>query len=195
MSADRSSRKAKTQGQSTVEFVLSLILFMGFLFFFMKLSYFLAYGNLVQYATFLAARAYQASGPDRQDQEERARVTLVRLLKKSEGEAGTERFQSIAQGFGGGNPTGAQIGAGTGFDATDDAKSWLQGVRYTFRSRLFVSLLGDKPDPASSTAAGPPLPPGVMSLTSESWLSRESTESECSEEVLTTLKGKLDNGC
>lgn len=191
----RRCHRSRSQGQSTVEFVLSMILFMGFLFFFMKLSYFLAYGNLVQYATFLAARSYQASGPNRQDQEDRARVTLIRLLKKSEGEAGTERFQSIAQGVGGGNPTGAQIGAGTGFDATDDAKSWLQGVRYTFRSRLFVSLLGDKSDPASASATGPQLPPGVISLTSESWLSREPTEQECRDEVEGQKEGVLDNGC
>jgi len=191
----RHCHRSRSQGQSTVEFVLSMILFMGFLFFFMKLSYFLAYGNLVQYATFLAARSYQASGPNRQDQEDRARVTLIRLLKKSEGEAGTERFQSIAQGAGGGNPTGAQIGAGSGFDATDDAKSWLQGVRYTFRSRLFVSLLGDKSDPSSTSTTGPQLPPGVISLTSESWLSREPTEQECQDEVLGQKEGTLDNGC
>jgi hypothetical protein len=183
-------RRAGEQGQSTTEFILTMILFVGFMFFFMKLSYFLAYGNFVQYATFLAARAYQSAGPDPADQAERARVTIVRLLKKSEGETGTERFKGIAQGTGGGNPTGAQIGPGPGYEPTNDANSWLQGVRYTFRSRLFVSLFGSKPN-ASVTDRQEP---GSVTLTSESWLGREPTASECAEEMR-RLKGEVDNGC
>ena len=181
-------------GQSTLEFVLTMILFVGFLLFFMKLSFFMAYGNLVQYATFLAARSYQASGPDENDQRDRAKLTLVRLLKKSEGETGTERFQAIAQGSGGGDPIGAQVGPDALFDPADDANSWLQGVRYTFRSRLFVNLLGDKPSPPQPGQPGAQSP-GVVSFISESWLGREVTESECRQEGEEVLRGELDNGC
>jgi hypothetical protein len=169
-----------------------MILFAGFLLFFTKVAYVFAYGNLVQYATFLAARAYQASGADPADQQERARLTLVRLLKKSEGETGTERFQSIARGIGGDGVAGAEIGPGPGFDPTEDANSWLQGVRYTFRSRLFVSLFGDRPGPGTA-ASGASQPPGTLSLTSESWLGREPTRSECEQEM--SSRGYVDNGC
>lgn len=189
------ARDASQLGQSTVEFVLTLILFVGFLFFFMRLSYFLAYGNLVQYATFLAARSYQAAGPDPDDQVQRARLVVIRLLKKSEGETGTERFPTIAQGVGAGDVAGAVIGPGTGYNPTDDANSWLQGVRYTFRSRLFVSLLGSSPQSTAPAPQGEV--PGSVSLTSESWLGREPTESECQAEMggLNGARGVLDNGC
>lgn len=184
--------RKRQEGQSTMEFILTMILFVGFLFFFMRLSYFLAYGNFVQYATFLAARSYQAAGPDPADQAERARLVIVRLLKKSEGETGTERYQSIAQGVGGGNPTGAEIGPGSGYNPTDVANSWLQGVRYTYRSRLFVRLFGSTPN---ASANGPVRQePGSVTLTSESWLGREPTVSECETEMR-QLKGQVDNGC
>jgi len=187
--------KKRELGQSTVEFVLTMILFVGFLFFFMRLSYFLAYGNLVQYATFLAARSYQAAGPDPADQTARAKLVIIRLLKKSEGETGTERFPAIAQGVGGGDPVGAVVGPGTGYNPTDDANSWLQGVRYTFRSRLFVSLFGSKPTANSTEPNGGG--PGSVSLTSESWLGREPTVSECEAEMssLNGARGLVDNGC
>ena len=192
-------KRGREQGQSTVEFILTMILFVGFLFFFMRLSYFLAYGNLVQYATFLAARSYQAAGPDPEDQMARARLVIIRLLKKSEGESGTERYQAIAQGVGGGEPVGAQIGPGPGYNPTDDANSWLQGVRYTFRSRLFVKLFGSKPNPSTGAliGAGASSEPGSVSLTSESWLGREPTESECRDEMssINGTRGLLDNGC
>ena len=111
-------------------------------------------------------------------------------------ETGTERYQGIAQGVGSGDPVGAQIGPGPGFVPTDDTNSWQQGVRYTFRSRLFVNLLGSKPKPAQSVQ-GASQEPGAVSLTSESWLGREPTESECQSEMsnLNGARGYYDNGC
>lgn len=174
------------QGQSTIEFALVLIMLMAFVLFFIQLSFVFAYGNFVHYATFMSARAYLSSGIDRGDQVERARSVIVRLLKKSEGESGTERFPAIAKGEGGddGVVKGLAIGTPQNFSKTDTSLSWQEGVRYTFRSRIFLMPLSGKKDSG----------PSSLTLTSESWLGRETTTEECKED-LASKKGIFDNGC
>jgi hypothetical protein len=177
------------KGQSTVEFALTLIMLLAFLLFFFQLSMVFAFGNYVHYATFMSARAYLSSGSDIEDQKSRAREVIVRMLKKSVGQAGVDKFPSIARGIGGGDPGGFQADPPSQYNPTDLHFSWMQGVRYTFRSKIFLIPLGRarKKKQAENDL-------NSITLTSESWLGREPTDAECRNDM-----GKkawfFDNGC
>lgn len=183
---DRGNRASRVseEGQSTVEFAIILIFLMAFVLFFIQLSLVFAYGNYVHYATFMGARALLSSGPTTNDQIERSRAVMVRMLKKSEGQAGTDRWPGIAKGVGGGEIAGAEIGPGGQYAKGNPAFSWQQGVRYRFRSRLFwIPLGGD----ASVNE---------LTLTSESWLGREPSYEECVADLSERVGAIfLDNGC
>lgn len=176
-------------GQSLIEFALAIFLVFGLLFFFIQLSLMLSWGNFVQYATFMSARAYLSGGTTPQDQEERAKDVLRRMVKKGN-LSSDDRFPMIARGYQGdsnGDIVGAAIGASQQFDSSNYDLSWMQGVRYTFRSRLFVLPIGRAGSPPSADA-------GQAILTSESWLGRDPTYQECLSAVQ-ALKGQIDNGC
>ncbi len=177
-----------SRGQSTIEFALTLMLIAIFSLFYVQLSLVFAYGNFVHYATFMSARAYLASGPTKADQAGRARDVIVKMLQRSSGEAGTGRFPSLGKGFGPGNPPGFQVDDPPQYDPVNRDFSWMQGVRYTFRSRLFAVPLGR----SSGTGGGGSV--NVVTLTSESWLGREPSYEECAEEM-SERKGIFDNGC
>jgi hypothetical protein len=189
--------RKRESGQSTLEFILTIILLMGFVTFYTRFAYFLGYANLVQYATFMSARAYQSAAATQDEQSAAAENVIVALLKKSQGQRNTERF-AIAKPENVGSPKGARIGADTvNFVATDENFSWLQGVRYSFRGQLFVNLFGTRPTAASAAPGGSP---GDVKLTSESWLGREPTDEECSQELATRSSNgnkpeAPDNGC
>ncbi len=182
------TRGTSESGQSLIEFALSILLVFGMLFFFIQLAFILSWGNYVQYATFMSARAYLSAGTTRTDQEARALEVLSRMVKQGV-ISNADRFPSIAVGEGGDDPTvkGASVGGGPGFNPDSYDLSWMQGVRYTFRSRLFVLPIG-KPGkvPAAST--------GQAVLTSESWLGRDPAYRDCLS-VMQQLKGQIDNGC
>jgi hypothetical protein len=178
----------KESGQSLIEFALSIFLVFGLLFFFLQLALMLSWGNYVQYATFMSARAYLSGGSTKSDQEERAKEVLRRMVKRGS-VSNEDRFPMIAKGQGGDDDTvkGSSIGGGPTFDPGNHDLSWMQGVRYTFRSRLFVLPVG-RPGTAPDASTGQAV------LTSESWLGRDPTYQDC----LTTmrqLKGQIDNGC
>jgi hypothetical protein len=175
------------EGQSTIEFALTLMLVAIFSLFYVQLSLVFAYGNYVHYATFMSARAYLSSGQSKSEQAGRARDVIVKMLQRSEAEAGSSRFPALGKGSGPGNPPGFQVDDPAQYDATNRDFSWMQGVRYTFRSRLFAVPLG------KSTAA-PGQSVNTVTLTSESWLGRETSYEECAEEM-TARKGIFDNGC
>jgi hypothetical protein len=194
----RFPKKKKTigneSGQSLVEFAMSMLLIFGFLFFFIQLSLILAWGNYVQYATFMSARAYLSGGKNRDDQYDRAKRVLQKMVKMGEGDS-RDRFPMIAKGQGGDEPAGAEIGSGQKFDRDNYYLSWMQGVRYTFRSRLFLLPLGTSGNRSNPNA-------GNLILTSESWLSREPTYTEClkyfnDSGIGPVGSGKvvIDNGC
>ncbi|MCM2322415.1 MAG: pilus assembly protein [Oligoflexia bacterium] len=169
-----------------MEFALSLLLMMGFVLFFVQLSLLFAYGNLVHYATFMAARAYQAAGMTDQDQVRRARDTIVRLLKKSQGEPGLEKYRFIAQGEGGdGDVSGLTLGPGPQFDPKNIDLSWMQGVRYSFRGKVSMVPIGAAGRPNSNS----------VTLTSESWLGREKSFGECMTYMRKLGGALIDNGC
>lgn len=175
--------KKNSSGQATIEFALTILLVMAFTFFFLQLSMTMAFGNFAHYATFMAARAYQAASFSTEDQKDRALQTLASMVKKSTTQTGIDRFPGIAKGIGGdGTMNGAYIGEGAEFDPENPDYSWLLGVRYTFKSRLFVLPLG-----RGASASD-------LTLTSESWLGREPTHEEC-KDYMGAKHAIWDNGC
>jgi hypothetical protein len=165
--------RGNRKGQSTVEFALTLILLMAVIFF--------------HYATFMSARAYLSAGPDQSDQMNRAKLVIEKTLKQSEILANRDRFPGIAQGVGGsGDPAGFDAGPPAEFVAGQRSSSWMQGVRYTFKSRLFLIPMG-----GSSANGGSA---NSLTLTSESWLGRETDEDECQTQM-GKVQGIYDNGC
>lgn len=109
------------------------------------------------------------------------------MLKKSQSQSGVDRFPMIAKGTGGGDPAGADITEPEQFKADDPSSSWMQGVRYTFKSRLFLMPMG-------TGAAAAKAARGTVTLKSESWLGREPAYDECQGEM-GRVKGIFDNGC
>lgn len=177
--------QADQSGQGTVEFALSLLISMGFVVFFFQLAMNFAVGNYIHYATFMSARAYQSAGPSEADQISRGRRVLARMVKRSESSEGIDRFGFIAKGEGGEDATlkGASVGRHPRFDKDTFNLSWLEGVRYTFRSKLtLIPLQG-----ASESNS--------LVLTSESWLGREPSARECREAVIQSGGRVIDNGC
>jgi hypothetical protein len=185
------SRKKKQMrqgesGQSTVEFALTLLLLMAFVLFYLQTAMMMAFGNYVHYATFMSARALLAAGPDQTDQEARAREVLVRMVKRRNS-PGIDRLPMIAKGEGQGDVPGAKFTPPSQFAPTTNS-SWMQGVRYTFRSRLFLMPMGGAGKGAAARAAN------SVSLTSESWLGREPSYQEC-QDAMGKMEAIFDNGC
>lgn len=182
--AQARKKMADRQGQATLEFALVMLLVLSFSMFFIQLCLSLAWGNFVHYATFMAARAFVAGGGDETGQTERAKLVIQRTLKKG----GKDRFPNVAKGVGGGAAglEGVEIGKGPGYEPTRGS-SWPEGVRYTFRSRLFSippALPGKKMDEGDNS----------VTFTSESYLLREPTYDECVRNVI-AQGGFVDNGC
>ena len=177
-------------GQASVEFALVLIMLMSFVLFYIQLSFIFAFGNYAHYATFMAARALQSSGADDEDQATRAKDVIVRMLKRSEGQ-GTDKFPFIAKSVGGGAVGGTEIGPHSQFSAESAELSWLMGVRYTFKSRLFIIPMGKNSD--RSARGGDP---NSVTLTTESWLGREPSDVTCFQQLKERVGRALyDNGC
>ncbi len=188
----RGDTEKHEEGQATVEFALTLILLMAFTLFFLQLSLVFAVGNYVHYATFMAARAYLSSGSSDTDQVTRAENVIRAMLKKSAGNS-TDRFPSIAIGTGGdtvGGINGLLVGPGAQWAPPTRDSSWMQGVRYTFRSRLFMIPLGGTPSTNGSSSSSV----NSVTLTSESWLGHEPSYQDC-QAYMGSVKGIFDNGC
>lgn len=186
---EKNKRICNEKGQSTLEFALTLILLLSFVLFYFQLSMFLAFGNYVHYATFMAARAYLSASDDRGDQVNRAKSIIVSMLKRSVGESGIDKFPSIAKGSGQGDPLGFQVDDSL-FNPTDPAYNWLQGIRYTFTGKVFLVPLAGLSAQAASSSSSPSV--NTLTLTSESWLGREPAYDECQGAMNESI---FDNGC
>lgn len=161
-------------GQALLEFFLTLMLFLTLSFFFIQTSLVFGWSNYIQYATYMSARAYFAAGSDPGEQKQRAESVLHQMVKRNGG--GEERFPMLAREI-----SSVKGGAWPGyFNPTDRDLSWAEGVRYKFRSRLFVI----------------PLPgfDGKVELTSDTWLGRETTHLEC-DSAMSGKRWIYDNGC
>lgn len=176
-----------SSGQATVEFTLAIILIMGFSLFYIQLCCVFAWANYIHYATFMSARAYLASGPSQEDQEERATQVITRMLKRSTALPGQDRLPALAKGGPQGEVgvPGFFIRAPSGFNGNDRHSSWMEGARYRFRSRLFVIPFGMGGDASSVNQ---------VTLQSESWLGRERSYEDCINEM-EKRSPVWDNGC
>lgn len=178
------------EGQATVEFALTMILLLSFVLFYIQLSLVFAWGNFAHYATFMSARAYLASGPDPGEQADRAKAVIEAMVKKGQSGSSQDRLPMVARGIAsgpGGDGSGIEIGGGSQFNASARNLSWMEGVRYTFKSRLFLIPFG-RPDKSANKSAN------SVTLTSESWLGREPSYKECLDQ-LGKKHGIIDNGC
>ena len=175
MKSARGVKKKSNEGQATVEFALTMVLLFAFILFYVQLSLIFAWGNYVHYATFMSARAFLSAGPSMQEQKSRAQDVIIQMLKEN-GAPGQDKLKIVAKGEGGNSEVlGLSI-----------VSSWMNGVRYTFKSRLFLipfAGAGKGKDSANS-----------LTLTSESWLGREPTYEECQKDM-GKMKGIWDNGC
>lgn len=164
-------------GQSTLEFILTIGLLMAFSLFFIQLSLVFGWGNYVHYATFMSARAYLSATETADQQAEAAKSVLTRMVRKNS----QDRLPSVAKGEGAGDFPGFSLNHDR-FAPQDRNLSWLEGVRYKFKSRLFMIPLPGSPRGGTGN---------TLSLTSESWLLRDPSDSECR----AAMKGLIDNGC
>jgi hypothetical protein len=177
--------KSSEAGQSTVEFALAVSLTFGFVFFFVHLCMVMAYGNLVHYATFMAARSYLAAGDSVEDQRQRGQDAAVVLLKRSLGQPGIDKYPFIARGVEEGDVPGLRVEPGPQFQPKNSDLSWMDGVRYKFRTRVIPIPMFSNPGKGN-----------LLTLTSESWLGREPSTEECIDDVFKKRGGALfDNGC
>jgi hypothetical protein len=179
--------KNSESGQSTVEFALTMILVSAFMFLFFQLSMLMGFGSYIQYATFMAARAYLSAGPTAEDQVNRARTVIQQMLK-APGGTGKDRIPTIVKGDGGDDGTVQ----GLSFDAPNFNKSarnysWMRGIRYSFKGRVFFMPIG--------TGAVTKPNASWLSLTSETYLGRETSSEECKAEMQNRGGGIYDNGC
>jgi Flp pilus assembly protein TadG len=184
------------EGQSTVEFALTIILLMSFVFLFLQLSLVFGFGNYAHYATFMSARAYLSAGHSYDDQVSRAKSVIINTLKAGDAQAGRDRFPMIAQGVGGDVLAGFAVNSSgnKSFPVPsngDRSSSWLQGVRYTFSSKLFLIPLGTGKSTSATTNGASA---NKLTLTSESFLGREPPDDECQTQ-LGKVSGLYDNGC
>ncbi|MBN21628.1 MAG: hypothetical protein CL678_10115 [Bdellovibrionaceae bacterium] len=177
-------------GQSTIEFALAVTIIVGVTIFIFQFSMSLAVGNFFHYATFMAARAYQSAGATPDDQSRRAKLVLSKTTKKSVSNPGIDRWPFFAKGVGEGSFKGAKIGNHSRYQEKNNQYHWLKGVEYSFQSKLFAFPGGGALD------SGERDPANVVTLTSESWLGRETSYDECMEYMRTfDVKVVLDNGC
>jgi hypothetical protein len=182
-----SEKKLDCSGQSTIEFALTMILFLAFILFYFQMTMVLAFGSFVHYATFMGARAYLAGGKVQSDHSQRAQDYIILMLKKSIGQSGVDKFPGIARATGGtGELTGLSIDPPEQYNPTDVNWSWLQGIRYTFKAKLFLIPLAGTGAAANADLATV----NALILTSESWLGREQTYYECQ----TSMNGTAGNG-
>lgn len=180
--------KKSIAGQGTVEFALSMTLMIGFVLFFFQLSLIFAFGNYAHYATFMAARAFLSASAEAGDQAQRAQNVISLMLKQSADAPGVDRFPSIAKSQGGSTGVAGMDFSIPGIDDPTDY-SWAQGVRYTFKSRVFPMPLG------LGAALGDQ---NNVTLKSESWLGREMSDTDCVKDLAGRTprgKGTYDNGC
>lgn len=185
---NKALNRSKESGQSIIEFLLGLIIFLGGALFFIKLSMFISASNYVQYATFMAARAYKSSAATNEAQIARAMNLLARTVKRG---GSKDRFRGLLEGKLAPNQVsasrvlGADVGPGQDYDANLRTSSWQDGVRYHFRGRFSLGRLGGSQGRGSGTGT-------EVLFTSEAWLGREPTVDECMRAIGDVY---YDNGC
>ncbi len=192
----RKSKQNSRAGQSTIEFILVLVLVFTFFLFYLQVSMVSAVGSYIQYATFMSARALLPARVGADSQEAAAAKVLRSMLKRGsqdrfkmflEADSSLNQADVVGASFG----PGPILAQGGGARPNRDL-SWQQGVRYTFKGNLTFMALQQSGDPK-------------VKLTSETWLGREEPWAEggpqgCAEKVKTRggqtpQQVYYDNGC
>lgn len=158
-----------------------MVLFLGFLVFYIQFSISQSIANYIQYATYMAARAYFAAGVQQSDQKSRGLRVAAQMLGE-----GRSRFRQFVRPVGGGEPPGVEIDPGPGYSRANFGSAWLEGVRYSFSIKISFP-------PFSGSGSGSNIP-----LKSESWLGREVSFNECiqdMEQIFGSPDFLIDNGC
>lgn len=183
------SRKAAHQsGQALMEFVLGLMIVISFFFFFMKMSATFVVGNYIHYATFMSARAYASSAKSLGDQQTNAETVLQKMV------GGRWKALIKPDANASGSIPGGYVGPGSYSQETPAEDFWNQGTSFSFTSKLSIY-------PWSKEGQGIDL-----KLTSESWMPREQSVSECNQSKgkvvagissagVTNVMVEWDNGC
>ncbi len=189
--------KKKQSGQAIIEFILVISILLTMVFMFVQLSWATAWGHYVHYATFMSARAYYASGQTKGEQLENATAVLKTYLESSTGQAlfpfiSKPRTADDRDIQGGAEPVpGAFIGMNpyASTSPNDRAFAWAEGVQYNFAVPIYLLPLAGwvkKEGQGSKITGGSPTEPtkpiewkGSIPFTSDSYLGREDSVSEC----------------
>ena len=220
---NRKSKRKGESGQAIIEFLIVSTMILTMIFVFVQLCWGIAFGHYAHYATFMASRAFLSSGPTRQDQYNSAVSVLQTMLKTS---AGNDIIPFVAKARGGDDRdvkgtepiTGAALGLHSeAIGKTTSRKySWAEGVQYNFSLRLFLLPFskmitkageGEQIQPGTATEPTKAIQwKGAIPFTSDSFLGREPTTSECFSEM-TRISNNIginrsdgadfieDNGC
>jgi len=184
-------KKRKIQaGQALIEFVLGLMIVISFFAFFMKMSAVFVVGNFIHYATFMSARAYMSSDLNQGVQQANGETVLREMVQ------GRWSFLIKPDTSSTGNVPGGYVGSGPYAQESMQLDAWNQGTTYTYSANL--SLLPWSKENQSVN----------LKLSSESWMPREQSSSECKASManaVNSLSGagvnisvsdlELDNGC
>ncbi len=188
----RSCSKHNQSGQSFVEFLTALLGFTTLFFLMVRLSLGMGVANYIQYATFMAARAYQSAHLTEAFQVEAANQYLEKFLFRN----GNNRFRNIIYTREGeGDLAGVFVGKGprvANATAQSWPHNWQQGVKFTFSVKMhMIPVL-----PGAARGAA-----NQVQLESQSWLGREPTQADCEMNLSKQANqfrigmARYDNGC
>jgi len=200
MKLNRKKRKNSESGQAIVEFLIVSTMILTMIFVFVQLAWGIAYGHYVHYVTYMASRAYMASAPTTQDQYAAAVSVLQASLKNA---AGNDLLPFLARARTGEDRDvqGAEPvpGAALGFHSEARGRersrkySWAEGVQYNYNLKLFLLPIASfiaKDGEGKAIQPGTPTEPakvvewkGMIPFTSDSYLGREPTVTECLTEM------------
>lgn len=151
-------------GQSLVEFLLSLFGLLTILFMVVQISISFGVANYIQYAVFMASRAY-LSGHSTTSEKSAAAEAVLEVMMRKNGKDWLKSFAEEENRFIGKSP---RVQLQNNDRARDTA--WEQGVSYKFRSKLYMLPI------LSAARRGKD---STVLLESESWLGSDPTEEEC----------------
>ena len=161
----------KESGQSTVEFLLSFTLILGFLFSFMSLAFSFTNGYLLHYATYMASRAYMVFDDDNLDPQvtdQAARNWSNQAFEKYKLDLLINSFEKL--------------------EFNDPSNPSFQGRA----SNLYVGVWTDITQsfliPVITKSLG-------LNLRSESFLGKEPTKGECYQQICEAMKSVGAEGC
>jgi len=133
------SRRASKRGVSLTEFLMTLIATLSLIYAVIWLGGSQAIGSYVQYATFMAARAYSVSAQDEGDRDARAVNTFRAYMKKSV--IAGPPFLKPSDNYKDGGVLGFRLCAIGACEAPVD--DWGGGVQFHFGVQYFPSFFGN----------------------------------------------------